>query len=82
MMVVLLPIILTFVIRELAVFAFEEEVPQPLVGHREGRIAGFSRHLDSMIQVMSVKCTGEKQLAKDGLDIFLRVPWSHDLGLC
>ena len=37
--VVLLHSILTFVIWELAVFAFEEEVPQSLLGDREGWIA-------------------------------------------
>jgi hypothetical protein len=36
---VLLPSILTFVIRELAVFALEEEVPKSILRHREGWIA-------------------------------------------
>lgn len=36
---VLLPSILTFVVRELAVFALEEEVPESLLGHGEGWVA-------------------------------------------
>ena len=51
-MVVLLLPILTFIIRELAVFALEEEVPKANIWDLEGRICRIGRHVRCVVEAL------------------------------
>jgi hypothetical protein len=63
---------LTFIVRELAVFTLKQEVPKAKLRNLERRIEGFSRHSRRRFQVMSVEWTSEteKQPVNDGTNMF------------
>ena len=80
---------LTLVIRELAVFALEEEVPESFFWDLESWIARFSRHLDNIFKLCYVgevykrdskRAAGHRRVKH--LFERARYHWSHDLGLC